>query len=35
MVANGYSMELMTDQMGRIVSKVKPGLAVIVTPMPR
>jgi hypothetical protein len=34
-VANGYSLELMTDQMGRIVSKAKPGLAVIVTPMPR
>jgi hypothetical protein len=34
-VANGYSLELMTDQMGRIVNKVKPGLAVIVTPMPR
>jgi len=26
-VANGYSLELMTDQMGKIVSKVKPGLA--------
>ncbi len=35
MVANGYSLELMTDQMGQIVSRVKPGLAVIVTPMPR
>jgi hypothetical protein len=34
-VANGYSLELMTDQMGRIVNKVKPGPAVIVTPMPR
>jgi hypothetical protein len=34
-VANGYSLELMTDQIGRIVNKVKPGLAVIVTPMPR
>jgi hypothetical protein len=34
-VANGYSLELMTDQMGQIVSRVKPGLAVIVTPMPR
>jgi hypothetical protein len=34
-VANGYSLELMTDQIGKIVNKVKPGLAVIVTPMPR
>jgi hypothetical protein len=34
-VANGYSLELMTDQMGTIVNRVKPGLAVIVTPMPR
>jgi hypothetical protein len=34
-VANGYSLELMTEQIGKIVNTVKPSLTVIVTSMPR
>ncbi len=34
-VASGYSLEMMTDEMARVIREVKPLLAVVVTPMPR
>jgi hypothetical protein len=34
-VASGYSLEMMTDEMAKVIREVKPLLAVVVTPMPR
>jgi hypothetical protein len=34
-VASGYSLEMMTDEMAKVIREVKPLLAMVVTPMPR
>jgi hypothetical protein len=34
-VASGYSLEILTDEMARVIKEVKPMLAVVITPMPR
>jgi hypothetical protein len=34
-VASGNSLEMMTDEMAKVIREVKPLLAVVVTPMPR
>jgi hypothetical protein len=34
-VASGYSLEMLTDEMARVIREVKPLLAVVITPMPR
>jgi hypothetical protein len=34
-VASGYSLEMLTDEMARVIREVKPMLAVVITPMPR
>jgi hypothetical protein len=34
-VASGYSLEMKTEEMARVIREVKPMLAVVVTPMPR
>jgi hypothetical protein len=34
-VASGYSLEMMTEEMARVIREVKRMLAVVVTPMPR
>jgi hypothetical protein len=34
-VASGYWLEMLTDEMARVIREVKPMLAVVITPMPR
>ncbi len=34
-VASGYSLEMLMDEMARVIKEVKPMLAVVITPMPR
>jgi hypothetical protein len=34
-VASGYALEMMTEQMAMVVKETKPGMVVVITPMPR
>jgi hypothetical protein len=34
-VASGYALEMMAEQMATVAKETKPGMLVVITPMPR